>query len=179
MRSDNILPKFHLDKYYEVRIPTRDDWNESRVDLNEEVDCCNQTECKEYYYPLGCRCSVFQADIYAVLQCARLHSLHCRNSSSVAICCDSQAALKALASPKVYSALVAETVCALKELSEHNSVRLVWTPGRCGIPGNETADGLSRQASAIKYTGPAENSDSNGAKQHSTIRPNSYKTSKS
>jgi len=108
----------------------------------------------EYYYPLGCRCSVFQAEIFAILQCARLHSLHCRNSSSVAICCDSQAALKALATPKVNSALVAETVCALKELSEHNSVRLVWTSVLCGIPGNETADGLSRQASTIKYTGP-------------------------
>jgi len=59
------------------------------------------------------------------------HSLHCRNSSSVAICSQSQAALKALATPKVNSALVAETVCALKELSVHNSVRLVWKPGHC------------------------------------------------
>ena len=33
-------------------------------------------------------------------------------------------------------------------------IRLVWTPGHCGILGNEVADGLSRQASAIKYTGP-------------------------
>ena len=30
----------------------------------------------------------------------------------------------------------------------------MWTPGHCGILGNELADGLSRQASAIKYTGP-------------------------
>jgi len=88
-----------------------------------------------YYYPLGCRCSVFQAEIYAILQCARLHRLHYRNSSSVAICSDSQAALKALATPKVNSALVAETLCALKELSVHNSVQLVWTPGHCGIVG--------------------------------------------
>ena len=28
------------------------------------------------------------------------------------------------------------------------------TPGHCGILGNEMADGLSRQASATKYTGP-------------------------
>ena len=170
MRSDKILPRFYFDKNYEVHIPTRDDWNESRVNLNDETVCFtdgsrinntdqagagiyNQTDCEEYYYPLGCRCSVFQAEIYAILQCARLHSLRCRNSVSVAICSDSQAALKALITPKVSSALVAETVCALKELSVHNSVRLVWTPGHCGILGNEAADGLSRQASAIKYTG--------------------------
>jgi len=65
---------------------------------------------------------------------------------------------------------------------------VVWTPGHCGILGNESADDLSTQASAIKYslalchqlyvmnynTGHAENSDSNGAKQHSTVRPNSF-----
>ena len=50
---------------------------------------------------------------------------------------------------KVNSAHVAETVCALKELSVYNSVSLVCTPGHCGILGNKTA----RQASATKYTG--------------------------
>ena len=73
---------------------------------------------------------------------------------SVAICSDSQAALKALMSPKVNSALVAETVDALKALSVYVSVQLVWSPGHCGIKGNEMADCLSRQASATKYTGP-------------------------
>ena len=75
IRSDKILPKVYFDKNYEVHIPTRHEWNESRVDLNDEAVCCtdglrlsgtglagagvyNQTDCKEYYYPLGCRCSV-------------------------------------------------------------------------------------------------------------------------
>jgi len=91
-----------FDKNYEVHIPTRDDRNENRVDLNDEAVCFtdgsrlsgtgqagagvyNQTDCEEYYYSLGCRCSVFQAEIYAILQCARLHNLHCRNSS---VCCN-------------------------------------------------------------------------------------------
>ena len=171
MRSDKILRRFYFHKNYEVYIPTRDDWNESRVDLNDEAVCFtdgsrinstgqagagiySQTDYEEYYYPLESRCSVYQAEIYAMLQCAGIHSLHCRNSASVAICSDSQAALKALSTPKVSSALVAETVCALKQLAVFNSVRLVWTPGHCGILGNEVADGLSRQASAIKFTGP-------------------------
>jgi len=71
MRSDKILPRFYFDKNYEAHIPTRDDWNESRVDLNDEAVCFtdgsrinstgqagagiyNQTDCEEYYYPLGC-----------------------------------------------------------------------------------------------------------------------------
>jgi len=127
MRSDKILPKFYFDKNYGKS---------------------GKTDLEEYYFPFGCRCSVFQAEIYAILQCVKLYSLHCRNS--VVSCSDSQAALKALITPKLNSALVAETVCALAELSVHNSVRLVWTPGHCGILGNEMADGLSRQASATK-----------------------------
>jgi len=109
MRSDKILRRFYFNKDYEVHIPTRDDWNESRVDLNDETvyftdgswinstgqagaGIYNQTDCEEYYYTLGSRCSIFQAEIYAILQCAGIHSLHCRNSVSVAICSDSQAA---------------------------------------------------------------------------------------
>ena len=105
MRSDKILPKFYFDKNYEVCIPTRDDWNESRVNLNNDDVCFtdgsrlsgtgqagagvyNQTDLEEYYCSLGCRCSVFQAEIYAISQCAKLYSLHCRNNAPVAICSD-------------------------------------------------------------------------------------------
>jgi len=53
-----------------------------------------------------------------------------------------QAALKALVTPKVNAAVVADTVCALVALSVYNSVRLVWTSGHCAIQGNEMADSL-------------------------------------
>ena len=81
-----------------------------------------QTDQKEYLYKLGCRCSVFQAEIYAILQCAKLCCLLSSNNVSVAIYSVSQAALKALMSPKVNFALVAETVGALKALSVDASV---------------------------------------------------------
>ena len=112
MRSDKILPEFYFNKNYEVYIPTRNDWDVDRVELNDEVVCFtdgsisatgqtgagiyNQTDQKEYFYPLGCQCSVFQAEIYATLQCAKLCSLQSSNHVSVAICSDSQAVLKAL-----------------------------------------------------------------------------------
>jgi len=63
-------------------------------------------------------------------------------------------ALRALSCPKVTSALVLETMAALRELAIFNSVRLLWVPGHTGIPGNETADGLARQASVQSYIGP-------------------------
>ena len=55
---------------------------------------------------------------------------------------------------KFTSALVAETVAALRELAIHNSVRLVWVPGHYSVPGNEVADVLAKQASAQPYIGP-------------------------
>jgi len=101
--------------------------------------------------------------------------------------------MKALITPKVNSALVAETVCALAELSVHNSVQLVWTTRHHGILGNEMADGLSRQASATKYTGPepvlgitpptvckelqhwaCRESGSNGVRQQKSVRSNNF-----
>jgi len=48
------------------------------------------------------------------------------NNASIAVCSDSQAALKALSAAKVTSALGAETITALKDLAVFNSVRLVW-----------------------------------------------------
>jgi len=70
MRSDKILPKFYFDKNYEVYIPTRDGWNEGRVNLNDDAVCFmdgsklsgtgqagtgvyNQTDVEEYYFPLS------------------------------------------------------------------------------------------------------------------------------
>ena len=117
-------------------------------DLPEPVSIINlQGKILPYLY-------VFHAEMYAVLQCARSDDLRHRYNDSIAICTDSQAALKALASPKVTSALVAETVAALRELAIHNSVRLVWVPGHHGIPRNEAADVLAKQASAQPYIGP-------------------------
>jgi len=72
--------------------------------------------------------------MYAILRCVSSNDLCHRHNDSIAICTDSQAALKALSFPEVISALVVETVSALCELAIHNSVRLVWVPGYHGIP---------------------------------------------
>jgi ribonuclease HI len=54
----------------------------------------------------------------------------------------------------VTSELVVECLNALSELAGLYEVTLVWVPGHCGIRGNEEADKLARQASAMPLTGP-------------------------
>jgi len=62
-----------------------------------------------------------------------------------------QAALRALLTPKVSSALAVETICVLKELSVYNSVRLVRTSGHCGILSNEKADDAMSHSSFTDF----------------------------
>ena len=62
--------------------------------------------------------------------------------------------IKALSNPKVTSGLVAECLDALSVPAGMNEVNLIWVPGHCSICGNEEADKLARQASAIPLLGP-------------------------
>jgi len=97
---------------------------------------------------------VFQTEIYAILQCACENIRRAYKNKRILIFSDSQAALKALSSPKLTSGLVAECLDALSVLASMNEVTLKWVPGHCGILGNEEADKLARQASAMPLFGP-------------------------
>jgi hypothetical protein len=54
----------------------------------------------------------------------------------------------------VISRLVEEWQEALTVLTTLNEVTLMWLPGHYGILGNEMADRLARQASAMPLLGP-------------------------
>jgi hypothetical protein len=54
----------------------------------------------------------------------------------------------------VISRLVEECQEVLTVLATLNEVTLMWVPGHCGILGNEMADRLARQASAMLLPGP-------------------------
>jgi hypothetical protein len=54
------------------------------------------------------------------------------------------------------SELVAECLDALSVLASLNEVTLAWVPGHHGVPGNEEADKLARQVSAMPLLGPEQ-----------------------
>jgi len=110
----------------------------------------NRSNC----FPLGKFATVFQTEVYAILQCAYGNIRRAYKNKQILICSDSQAALKALSGPKVTSTLVAECLDALFALASLNEVTLFWVPGHQGILGNEQADKLARQASAMTLLGP-------------------------
>jgi hypothetical protein len=103
---------------------------------------------------LGKFATFFQTEIYAILQCGCEKIRRAYRNKWILIISDSQAALKALSSPKVTSRLVAECLDDLSELAGLNEVTFVWVPGHCSIFGNEEANKLARQASAKPLLGP-------------------------
>jgi len=107
-----------------------------------------------FSFSLGKIATVFQTEIYAILQCACENIRRAYKNKRILIFSDSQAALKAISGPKVTSRLVAECLDALSALTSLNEVTLAWVPGHRGISGNEEAGKLARQASATPLLGP-------------------------
>lgn len=103
---------------------------------------------------LGQWSTVFQAEIYAILECALLCLKRKYRHASICILSDSQAALQALNTYTCNSKLVWECILALKKLALCNRVNLYWIPGHAGLEGNEIADELARNGSANRFTGP-------------------------
>jgi ribonuclease HI len=109
---------------------------------------------RSFSFSLGKFATVFQNEIYAILQCACENIRRAYRNKRILIFSDSQAALKALNSPKVASRLVVECTDALSALADRNKVTLMWVPGHCVILCNETADKLARQGAAKPLLGP-------------------------
>ena len=72
----------------------------------------------------------------------------------VIICNDSQAALKALKTGRTTSPLIQQCQKALNDIFTRHAVGLHWVPGHAGVQGNEIADELARDGSALNFVGP-------------------------
>ena len=189
-RSDRIIPKYYFDNNYVTAINDRDFWNNSHPPLMDEVVCYTdgsramgragagiyfQREDEGLSYPLGKFCTVFQAEVHAIMTCARHDYVSQENGSSVAICSDSQAAIKAVSNAKVTSDLVSEAVKALRDLSRRNSVRILWIPSHSGYSGNEKADILAKEGSAQHFIGPEPSMGLPMQVVHTALRNWSYR----
>jgi hypothetical protein len=105
-------------------------------------------------FSLGKFATVFQTEIYAILQCAYENIRRGYRNKRILIFSDSQAAVRALDGPKVKSDPVVDCLNALSGLAGQNEVILAWVPGHCDIQGNEEADRLARQVSGLPLQGP-------------------------
>ena len=105
-------------------------------------------------YSLGRYTSVFQAEVFAILQAALLSEEAKLSDKRIVICSDSQAALGALGAACCKSAVVRDCQDALCRVARCNSVSLLWVPGHSNVPGNEMADSLARRGSSLAYFGP-------------------------
>ncbi|KAJ8912199.1 hypothetical protein NQ315_003803 [Exocentrus adspersus] len=98
-------------------------------------------------YSLGSYATVFQVEVFAVLMVAQREDVKNCTEERIFICSDSQAALRAISSPRTRSMLVQECGDALESLDRQKEVGLVWVPGHMRISGNERADQLARLGS--------------------------------
>lgn len=99
----------------------------------------------ELSIPLGLHCSIYLAEVAAIIKCCQAIVSSGIINQRISIYTDSQSAIKALTSPKISSALTLRCWESLENLSSINSVNLTWVPGHSAIPGNEKADALARQ----------------------------------
>lgn len=167
--SDSMTAAYNLERSCEVEIPSKEKWlkggvrlggyqvwytDGSKMDSGTGAGVHRQGNRLSVSVPLGKCASVFQAEVFAIAVCSRLILEENGAGRSVAICSDSQAAIKAIMAPRTTSRLVRECQLLMKQLSLRRQVKLLWVPGHVGIRGNEIADELARKGAERAPVGP-------------------------
>jgi len=116
------------------------------------VICLPSGEEHEVRVPAGSMCSSTRAELCALRAALRTAVELEADSRTVVICTDSQAALRLLeggpaAQGSVLGAEIWSSLLTLR--GGGRAVHLQWVPSHCGLPGNERADVLAGEASAL------------------------------
>ena len=106
------------------------------------------------YWNLGKMCTVFQAEMYAIIMAVKyLLDLDIKDTS-ICIFSDSQASIKSLLKVCSISSIVQQCICLLNDLGKNNRVTVRWVKGHSSCIGNELSDRLARKAAAKTFQGP-------------------------
>ena len=169
MPKDSCTPFFQFGKSFSVKIGERNEIQSEIDELEDHIIQCytdgsnidRKTGAGIFFKPhqsleienqiinLGQIATVFQAEVIAISNAADIMNKARIMNQTVVILSDSQAALKALASPVVKQMLVGNCINNLNFLGQNNQVMLMWVPGHSNIVGNEEADTLAK-AGAFK-----------------------------
>ncbi|XP_070511795.1 uncharacterized protein [Cardiocondyla obscurior] len=160
-KQDRIPRKYQEGRTAEVIIPSREQWRKadflnglgpdvwftdgSGKDNRHGAGIYGPTRKHRFSLPLEEYATVFQAEVKAIAECARIQIADQTSSKKIYICSDSRAAMNALIKQNLDSMTVWNCMRVLSKLGETNKVTLVWTPGHQGIHGNEVADKLAKQ----------------------------------
>lgn len=169
--SDLTLNSSFPYRTFSSRFPSRNEWTTGYLErsISDSIVCYTDGSLLEgragagvfsrelrlqESYSLGRYCTVFQAEIFAIM-CGVQAALHQNVTGKVIyFCSDSQAAIKALTSASSRSKLVIACRTQIEELNSVNTVHLLWVPGHSSIAGNEWADELARTGASHEFIGP-------------------------
>lgn len=90
--------------------------------------------------------SIYTAELYAILQAIETAKTT-SGSKLFAICSDSLSSIQAIKTQFTSHPIVCKIHSTLSEMKqEMKTITLIWTPGHCGITGNELADAAAKRA---------------------------------
>ena len=164
MPKDSCTPYLQFGKKNSVKIGERNEIQSEIEELGEGIIQCytdgsyidRKTGAGIYFKPheilqledqaisLGKLATVYQAEVIAIANAADMMIKADIQNQTIYILSDSQAALRAIASPRVKQLLVGNCIENLNMLSQNNQIQLMWVPGHSDIEGNERADTLAK-----------------------------------